>query len=380
VEESKNEPKSITLSADSKENEADSADKTIKKKAKQADSQDLENNRKILTKFRIIVLKNELKGLTETKKLIEEIQEAEGTIRQKVLEHIFHNYEDIAKVKGGDVFISSIIGDDNDSTNKLDFNEAKKRIEELEKKLKEKRDDDQSSEEIEKEITEKEKELLELKKQQLSDKEVLEKWQTQRFNLQESKGWADALKNSFDPEHDASFCVWLQNDKKLTSKEVLDDSYIEQLRKEYDPQDQRSSKNTKTILLIGRSGRGKSTLANVLTGTNDFKESSTSVSETKNVQIGEFEENGTNYQVIDTPGIGDTKMSDSEVLNIIAEAIYLAKDGISQVFFVNDGRFDQYEMATYDQLRNIIFGDNFTKNTTIVRTRFPGFRDDEECQ
>src|SRR4051812_16562048 len=106
--------------------------------------------------------------------------------------------------------------------------------------------------------------------------------------------------------------------------------------------------DVKTILLIGRSGRGKSTLANVVTNTNEFKESSSSVSETKKVQLGEFAENDLNYAMVDTPGIGDTKMSDNEVLDIIAEAVYLAKDGVSQVFFVVDGRFDQYEMATYD--------------------------------
>src|SRR5687767_1000115 len=104
------------------------------------------------------------------------------------------------------------------------------------------------------------------------------------------------------------------------------------------------------ILLIGRSGRGKSALANVITNTDNFKESGGSVSETKSVQFEKFtdQENNLNYQIIDTPGIGDTKMSEHEVLDIIAEAVYLAKDGVGQVFFVTDGRFDEYEMATYD--------------------------------
>src|SRR6266513_53785 len=130
----------------------------------------------------------------------------------------------------------------------------------------------------------------------------------------------------------------------------------------------------KTILLIGRSGRGKSTLANVVADTSEFKESGSSVSETKKIQLGNFEENNLNYQIIDTPGIGDTKMSDNDVLDIIAEAIYRAKDGVSQVFFVIDGRFDQYEMATYNILRKVIFDDNVTKHTTITRTRFKSFK------
>src|ERR1044072_46931 len=136
------------------------------------------------------------------------------------------------------------------------------------------------------------------------------------------------------------------------------------------------------ILLIGRSGRGKSTLANVLLNKNNnfeevFKESSGSVSETKKIQFEQFVNKDVNYLVIDTPGIGDTKMSDDEVLDIIAEAVYLAKDGLSQVLFVVNGRFDQSEMATYNLLRTIIFDEQITEYTTIARTRFADFRSKE---
>jgi ATPase subunit of ABC transporter with duplicated ATPase domains len=47
----------------------------------------------------------------------------------------------------------------------------------------------------------------------------------------------------------------------------------------------------KTILLIGRTGRGKSTLANVITGAeNKFKESGGSASETRDIQFEYFAE------------------------------------------------------------------------------------------
>src|SRR5436305_283515 len=142
---------------------------------------------------------------------------------------------------------------------------------------------------------------------------------------------------------------------------------------------------TKKILLIGRSGRGKSTLANVLLNRNNnfeevFKESSGSVSETKKIQYEEFENKDVNYLVVDTPGIGDTKMSDSEVLDIIAEAVYSVKDGLNQVLFVVSGRFDQSEMATYNLLRTIIFDEHITEHTTIARTRFADFRSEKKRQ
>ncbi|CAI2190992.1 14923_t:CDS:1, partial [Funneliformis geosporum] len=140
---------------------------------------------------------------------------------------------------------------------------------------------------------------------------------------------------------------------------------------------------TKKILLIGRSGRGKSTLANVITeAENKFKESGGSASETRKIQFEEFadKENNINYLVIDTPGIGDTKMSDNEVLDIIAEAVYLVRNGLSHVFFVIDGRFDQYEMITYNLLRETIFDQDITKHTTITRTRFKDFKNKKKCQ
>jgi len=170
----------------------------------------------------------------------------------------------------------------------------------------------------------------------------------------------------------------------------------------------------KNILLIGRSGRGKSALSNVLTNTNNFKESSSSTSETRKIQFDEFDSKQENlenlsdrlersnldkkdkqtlreileehiqnrevikYRIIDTPGIGDTKLKDKEVLDIIAEAVYLVRNGVSQVFFVVDGRFDQYEMATYNLLRTIIFDQNIASYTTIVRTRFENFKKKRE--
>lgn len=141
----------------------------------------------------------------------------------------------------------------------------------------------------------------------------------------------------------------------------------------------------KNILLIGRTGRGKSTLANVLVNKNNnfeevFKESAGSISETRNIQFEGFKKGVINYGIIDTPGIGDTKLNEHQILDIIAKAVYLARDGINQVFFVTEGRFDQFEMATYNLLRTTIFDENITNYTSIIRTKFPNFDEEEECE
>ncbi|RIA82819.1 AIG1 family-domain-containing protein [Glomus cerebriforme] len=133
------------------------------------------------------------------------------------------------------------------------------------------------------------------------------------------------------------------------------------------------------ILLIGRTGKGKSTLANVITNTYKFRESMGSASETRSIQFETIKENSINYLVIDTPGIGDTRLTNNQVLDIIAEAVYLVRDGVCRVFFVTNGRFEQYEMTTYNLLRTIIFDEYITRHTTIARTRFKDFKNKNKC-
>ena len=139
--------------------------------------------------------------------------------------------------------------------------------------------------------------------------------------------------------------------------------------------------NQRNILLIGRTGKGKSTLANVLTNTNKFKESEFAVSETKNIQIGQFKYQGIKYQVIDTVGIGDTKLSEQEVLHKIAEAVHAVRYGLSQVLFITSGRFTHEERVIYEELlKKAIFDQNIANYTTIIRTNFPNFRNENKCQ
>lgn len=179
--------------------------------------------------------------------------------------------------------------------------------------------------------------------------------------------------------------IFKSKDKKIEETSILDNnnnnqavSSSEQIAKT--DKEVILDNSIRNFLLIGRSGNGKSTLANVITNTNNFKESEKGVSETKIIQNEDFEESGIKGLIIDTPGIGDTKLKDNEVLDIIAEAVYLVKDGVSQVFFVSRNRFDQSEMATYDLLRTIIFDQDITKHTTVIRTRFSDFRDEDKCK
>src|ERR1051325_9173784 len=80
--------------------------------------------------------------------------------------------------------------------------------------------------------------------------------------------------------------------------------------------------DVENILLLGRTGTGKSTLANVIGNTSEFGESSGSISKTKEFQSYDFKQGGTKYRVVDTVGIADTKLTTQKVLYQLGEAIY----------------------------------------------------------
>lgn len=148
----------------------------------------------------------------------------------------------------------------------------------------------------------------------------------------------------------------------------------------------------RNILLLGRTGNGKSTLANVLLNKNGefeeiFKESSESTSETRDLQIELLEMNvdnegreKINYRIVDTVGVGDTKLDPQAVLWKLARIAHELRDGLNQVLFVTRGRFTKEEAEAYDLLSSIIFDSEVVKYTTIVRAGFPSFMDEKKCE
>ena len=136
----------------------------------------------------------------------------------------------------------------------------------------------------------------------------------------------------------------------------------------------------RTVVLVGRTGAGKSSCGNTLANTtNSFTESDGSVSETKCVDAKTFvlDWSGKEYEVtiVDTIGIGDTQLSADEVLLRLAEACSECSDGINAVFFVTGGRFTVEEADAWDIMWQVLFGKEVLEHTTIVRTKFRKFQD-----
>ncbi|CAG8804290.1 3886_t:CDS:1, partial [Dentiscutata erythropus] len=131
-------------------------------------------------------------------------------------------------------------------------------------------------------------------------------------------------------------------------------------------------------------GNGKSALANTLVNREGefkqiFKEGTGSVSETRESQSEIFEWNGFHYRLVDTIGLGDTKLSNKDVLYSIAKTIGMMKEGISHLLFIVDGKFNEDEKKNFRLLKEVMFESRISNYTTIVRTRFEKFRNRKDC-
>lgn len=143
--------------------------------------------------------------------------------------------------------------------------------------------------------------------------------------------------------------------------------------------------SVKNILLIGRTGGGKSTLGNVLVNKNDkfeavFKESARSVSETKDYRVETLKVGNDTYRIIDTIGIGDTSLSEEDTLFELGKVAQELKLGINQIFFVGKGRFTKEEIEAFGLLGLVLFDKEVENYSSIVRTSFPDFRELDACE
>ncbi|KAF2068190.1 hypothetical protein CYY_010484 [Polysphondylium violaceum] len=137
----------------------------------------------------------------------------------------------------------------------------------------------------------------------------------------------------------------------------------------------------RVILCIGKTGNGRSTICNVLSETMDFKESPNSVSETKEHKKQEYTIDGIKYVIVDCIGFGDTRLTAQQVFFLIADACFNVRDtGLHQILFVTTGRFTEEEQEVFNLLRSTIFNPEIVKYTTIVKTRYPKFRNPQACQ